>query len=65
MSKMNGKVKFFSEKGFGFIVESETNNEYFVHVSGLVDQVSENDEVTFELIDGKRGKNAVNVKLIY
>ena len=64
MSKMNGKVKFFSEKGFGFIVESETNNEYFVHVSGLVDQVSENDEVTFELIEGKKGLNAVNVTLI-
>lgn len=61
---MNGKVKFFSDKGFGFIIENGTNNEYFVHVSGLNDQVSENDEVTFELIDGKRGKNAVNVKLV-
>lgn len=37
MSKLNGKIKFFSEKGFGFIKENETNMEYFVHVSGLID----------------------------
>jgi CspA family cold shock protein len=59
-----GTVKFFNEsKGFGFIVDSESKNEYFVHVSGLNDQVRENDEVTFELQDGRKGLNAVNVKL--
>lgn len=59
-----GTVKFFNEsKGFGFIIDVETKNEYFVHVSGLNDQVRENDEVTFELQDGRKGLNAVNVKL--
>ena len=59
-----GIVKFFNEtKGFGFIKEEESNKEYFVHVSGLVDQVKENDEVTFELEEGRKGLNAVNVKL--
>ena len=59
-----GTVKFCNEsKGFGFIVDSDSKNEYFVHVSGLNDQVRENDEVTFELQDGRKGLNAVNVKL--
>lgn len=62
MSK--GTVKFFNEtKGFGFIKEEDTDKEYFVHVSGLLDQVGENDEVTFDLQDGKKGLSAVNVKL--
>lgn len=60
----NGKVKFFNEsKGFGFIVDNESGKEYFVHISGLVDEVRENDEVTFELQEGKKGLNAVNVKV--
>ncbi len=60
-----GIVKFFNEtKGFGFIKDKESDNEYFVHVSGLVDQINENDEVTFELKEGKKGLNAVEVKLI-
>ena len=59
-----GTVKFFNEtKGFGFIKEEETNKEYFVHVSGLVNKISENDNVTFDLQEGKKGLNAVNVKL--
>lgn len=59
-----GTVKFFNEtKGFGFIKEAESDKEYFVHVSGLVDQVRDDDEVTFELEQGKKGLNAVNVKL--
>jgi CspA family cold shock protein len=59
-----GTVKFFNEsKGFGFITDGTSNNEYFVHVSGLNDQVRENDEVTFDLQDGRKGLNAVNVKL--
>ena len=60
-----GKVKFFNEtKGFGFIVEEGSNEEHFVHVSGLIDKIREDDEVEFELTEGKRGMNAVNVKLV-
>ena len=59
-----GTVKFFNEsKGFGFIVDNDSKNEYFVLVSGLNDQVRENDEVTFDLQEGRKGLNAVNVKL--
>lgn len=60
-----GKVKFFNEsKGFGFIKDNETSEEHFVHVSGLIDTVNEDDEVTFELQQGRKGLNAVNVKLV-
>jgi CspA family cold shock protein len=60
----NGKVKFFNDaKGYGFIKDGETNNEYFVHVSGLIDEIRENDDVVFDLQEGKKGLNAVNVKL--
>lgn len=59
-----GTVKFFNEeKGFGFIKDAESPKEYFVHKTGLVDSVRENDEVTFELEEGRKGLNAVNVKL--
>ncbi|MCK4569187.1 MAG: cold shock domain-containing protein [Bacteroidales bacterium] len=59
-----GTVKFFNNaKGFGFIKDEESDNEYFVHVTGLIDEVKENDEVTFELTEGRKGLNAVNVKL--
>ncbi|MCF8371717.1 MAG: cold shock domain-containing protein [Bacteroidales bacterium] len=59
-----GTVKFFNKtKGFGFIKDDETQKEYFVHISGLVDEVNDNDEVTFELKEGKKGLNAVNVSL--
>ena len=62
---LTGKVKFFSEKGFGFIKENGTENEYFVHISGVnEDTLNENDEVTFELVEGKKGLNAVNVTLV-
>ena len=58
-----GTIKFFNEtKGFGFVKEDETNKEYFVHVSGLVDKVGENDAVTFDLEEGRKGLMAVNVK---
>ena len=65
ITKMNnGTVKFFNDtKGFGFIKEDGTGKEYFVHASGLIDEIRENDEVTFDLQDGKKGLNAVNVKL--
>jgi cold shock protein len=60
----NGTVKFFNNsKGFGFIKDNQSNKEYFVHVSGLVDEVRENDQVTFDLQEGRKGLNAVNVKL--
>lgn len=60
----NGIVKFFNEsKGYGFIKEDETDKEIFVHVSGLIDEVKENDQVTYEVKDGKKGLNAVDVKL--
>jgi len=64
--KMNkGTVKFFNDsKGFGFIKDVESGKEYFVHVSGLNDEIKENDEVTFDLQEGKKGLNAVNVKLV-
>jgi CspA family cold shock protein len=59
-----GKVKFFNNsKGFGFIKDDATDKEYFVHVSGLKDEVKENDKVTFDLQEGRKGLNAVNVKL--
>ncbi len=63
MSK--GTVKFFNEsKGFGFITEEGTNKDHFVHVSGLIDDIREGDVVEFELEQGKKGLNAVNVKVI-
>jgi cold shock protein len=59
-----GTVKFFNEsKGFGFIKDADSANEYFVHSTGLTDNIRENDEVTFELKQGNKGLNAVNVKL--
>ncbi|MDZ7738841.1 MAG: cold-shock protein [Bacteroidales bacterium] len=59
-----GTVKFFNEsKGFGFIKDADSSEEYFVHSSGLLDNIREDDEVTFELKEGKKGLNAVNVKL--
>lgn len=61
---LTGTVKFFNEtKGFGFIKDEETGTEYFVHVTGLVDKVRENDKVTFDLKEGRKGMNAVSVKL--
>ena len=59
-----GIVKFFNEtKGFGFVKDNESDNEYFVHISGLIDKIKNDDEVTFELKEGKKGLNAVNVRL--
>ncbi|MCT4697931.1 MULTISPECIES: cold-shock protein [Tenacibaculum] len=60
-----GTVKFFNEsKGFGFITEEGSNKEHFVHVSGLIDEIRENDEVEFELQEGKKGLNAVDVRVL-
>ena len=59
-----GTAKFFNEsKGFGFIVDDESKTEYFVHVTGLIDEVNEGDAVEFELQEGRKGLNAVNVKV--
>ena len=62
---MQGTVKFFNEaKGFGFIKPSNSNVDIFVHNSGLVDQIRENDLVEYEEQEGKKGMNAVNVKVV-
>ncbi|HNY03616.1 MAG TPA: cold shock domain-containing protein [Bacteroidales bacterium] len=58
-----GKVKFFNErKGFGFIVDDDNQQDVFVHVSGLVDKIRENDQVTFDVTEDNRGKKAINVR---
>ncbi len=60
-----GKVSFFdSSKGFGFIIENDSQEKYFVHVSGLTEEVMESDKVSFELERGLKGMNAVRVKKI-
>jgi CspA family cold shock protein len=62
---LRGTVKFFNEsKGYGFIIEEGSNTEHFVHISGLIDEVKEGDAVEFDLKEGKKGLNAVNVKTI-
>ncbi len=56
-----GKVKFYnSAKGFGFIIDKDTNEEIFVHATGCKEDIAEGDEVTFEVKDGKRGPNAIS-----
>ncbi|MDI1321964.1 MAG: cold shock domain-containing protein [Algoriphagus sp.] len=58
-----GTVKFYNEaKGFGFIVDDDTQSEIFVHATGLIDKVAQNDKVSYDIKDGKKGPNAVNVK---
>ncbi|MBB6459796.1 cold-shock protein [Flammeovirga kamogawensis] len=58
-----GRVEFFNDqKGFGFIKDLDTQEKFFVHVNGLVDQIEEGDKVTFELEKGMKGMNCVNVK---
>ncbi|MEC5145462.1 cold shock domain-containing protein [Chitinophaga sp. 212800010-3] len=59
-----GVVKFFNEtKGFGFIKIEGTGQEIFVHVSGIKESISENDRVVFDVEEGRKGPNAVNVRL--
>ncbi|UKB86040.1 cold-shock protein [Chryseobacterium sp. MEBOG06] len=59
-----GTVKFFNDaKGFGFITPSNGGQDVFVHTSGLINEIRENDTVTFDLENGKKGINAVNVRL--
>ena len=60
-----GTVKFYNvTKGFGFIVPAEGGQDIFVHSSGLIDEIRENDKVEFEVENGRKGLNAVNVKVI-
>ena len=60
-----GIVKFFNNaKGFGFIKPTDSSEDIFVHESGLVDDIRENDKVKFDVEMGKKGMNAVNVELI-
>ena len=58
-----GTVKFFNvSKGYGFIKDDESGQEVFVHATGLVDQIRQDDKVSFDITEGKKGVNAVNVK---
>ena len=60
-----GTVKFFNNsKGFGFVKTSDSDEDIFVHSSGLIDEIRENDKVQFEVEMGKKGMNAVNVELV-
>ncbi len=62
---MNGKIKFFdSKKGFGFIVDDETNNEYFFHITSCLEQVDKDDIVNYEITNGKKGMCAIDVKIL-
>ena len=57
-----GKVKFFNKaKGFGFIIDDNTGEEIFVHATGLVDDIRQDEKVSFDTQEGKKGMNAVNV----
>jgi CspA family cold shock protein len=59
-----GTVKFFNQtKGFGFIQAEGSGQDIFVHISGLIDEIRENDRVTFQVEEGRKGLNAINVKL--
>jgi CspA family cold shock protein len=60
-----GTVKFFNgTKGFGFIKPADGGQDIFVHVSGIIDEIRENDRVSYEVQNGKKGLNAINVKVI-
>ena len=60
-----GKVKFFNKaKGFGFIIDDSTGEEIFVHATGLIDDIRQDEKVSFDTQEGKKGMNAVNVKRI-
>ena len=64
-TKITGTVMFFNEeKGFGFIKHDDSNKETFVHANGLIDQIEANDKVQFDVQEGRKGLNAVNVKRV-
>lgn len=59
-----GKVKFYNyTKGFGFIYDHESGRDIFVHATGLQEEIREGDEVTFDVTEGRKGLNAINVRL--
>lgn len=61
---MTGTVKFFNEeKGFGFITPEDGGKDVFVHVNGLTDEIREGDKVTFDVEEGRKGLNAVDVRV--
>jgi CspA family cold shock protein len=60
-----GTVKFFNvTKGFGFISQTDDRSDIFVHSTGLIDQIRDNDRVQFDVEEGKKGLSAINVKVI-
>ena len=62
---MKGKVKFCNySKGFGFITPEDSSKDVFVHESALSEEIQENDDVQFDVEDGRKGPQAVNVKVI-
>jgi cold shock protein len=62
---LTGTIKFYNDsKGFGFIIDDQSQSDVFVHATGLVDKVAQNDKVHFDLKEGKKGPNAINVKKI-
>ena len=61
----NGTVKFFNEsKGFGFITPDDGGKDVFVHINGLTDSIREDDKVSYDVEEGRKGPNAVNVVVI-
>ncbi|MDN3551615.1 cold-shock protein [Mucilaginibacter aquaedulcis] len=60
-----GTVKFFNaEKGFGFISQNDNRSEIFVHATGLIDEIRDNDQVVYDVEEGRKGPNAINVKVV-
>ena len=65
MGTNTGTVKFFNEeKGYGFIKDDNDNVDYFVHANGLIDDINKDDRVSYDLEDGRKGVNAVEVRLV-
>ncbi|MCJ8211574.1 cold-shock protein [Mucilaginibacter sp. RS28] len=60
-----GTVKFFNnQKGFGFISQNDNRNEIFVHATGLIGEIRDNDRVSYDVEEGRKGPSAINVKVI-